>query len=118
MKTIISILALISSILALILAILPTEKIAIIPAVIAFALALAALFLNKQGGKKLIKFTFFVTIVALVLITYKSLFSSESKITDDQDFIEQNDESEKNALEELEDLPEIDNFEETPDSIQ
>lgn len=119
MKTLFSILGLISAILALILAIFPTEKIALIPAIAAFVFALIALFSAKQDSKKLIKFVFFVTILALAIITYKSIFSDDVEVTEDQDFIEQTQETEKKALEELEDMPELDTFEEVEiDSVE
>jgi len=105
-----SILGLISSILAVILAILPMEKIAIIPAITAFIFALIALFLAKRENKKLIKFVFFVTVLALAIITYKSIFSGESKITEDQNFIEQDKQSEEEAIEELEELDTFDDL--------
>ncbi len=116
MKLLFSILGLISSILAVILAILPMEKIAIIPAIVAFVFTLIAMFLSKNESKKLIKFVFFVTIIAIALITYKSIFSGGGKITADENFIEKNQQSEEEALEDLEDLQELDTFEES-DSI-
>lgn len=116
MKLLFSILGLISSILAVILSILPMEKIALIPAIAAFVFGLIAMYLSKNESKKLIKFVFFVTILALAIITFKSIFSGEPKITTDESFIEQNQESEEKALEELEDLQELDTFEEL-DSI-
>ena len=118
MKTLFSILGLISAILALILAIFPTEKIALIPAIAAFVFVLIALFISKQDSKKLIKFVFLVTVLALAIIIYKSIFSDSTKVTEDQQFIEQTEETEQNALEELEDMPELDTFEDDSDSIQ
>lgn len=116
MKLLFSILGLISSILAVVLAILPMEKIALAPAIAAFLFGLVALYLSKNDNKKLIKFIFFVAIISLVIITYKSIFSGESEITTDESFIEQNKQSEEKAIEELDDLQELDIFEES-DSI-
>ena len=116
MKLLFSILGLISSILAVILAILPMEKIALIPAISAFVFALIAMYLSKNESKKLIKFVFFVTIIALALITYKSIFSGNHEVTADDNFIEKNQQAEEKAIEELEDLQELDTFEEL-DSI-
>ena len=113
MKLLFSILGLISSIIAIILAILPMEKIALIPAISAFVFAIIAWYLSKNESKKLIKLIFLVTIIALVLITYKSIFSGEYEVTADENFIEKNQQSEEKAIEELE---ELDTFEEL-DSI-
>ncbi len=118
MKTLFSILGLLSSILAFILAVLPTEKIAIIPAILAILFALIAFFLDKKGIHKLLKVVLAISFISLLVITYKILFSETKTVTEDQEFIEQTEETEKKALEELEDLPELDNFEETTDSIQ
>lgn len=116
MKLLLSILGLISSILALILAILPMEKLAIIPAIAAIIFSLIAMYLSKNESKKLIKFIFLVTIISLAIITYKSVFSGEAEISLDENFIEKNQESEEKAIEELEELQELDTFEEL-DSI-
>lgn len=113
MKLLFSILGLISSILAIILAILPMEKLAIIPAIAAILFGLIAMYLSKNESKKLIKFIFLVTIISLAIITYKSIFSGEAKVNLDENFIEKNQESEEKAIEELE---ELDTFEEL-DSI-
>ncbi len=116
MKSLFSILALIASILSIILAVLPMEKIALVPAIVAFVFALIAMYLSKNESKKLIKFVFLVTIIALAIITYKSLFSGEAEVKVDENFIKKTQQSEEKALEELEDLEELDIFEES-DSI-
>lgn len=117
MKSLFSFLGLIAAILAVVLAILPMEKIALIPAIAAFVLGLIAFLIAKNDDKKLIKFVFFVTILALAIITYKSIFSTDSEVKTDESFIEKSKESEENALEELENLEELNTFEES-DSIQ
>ena len=116
MKLLFTILGLISSILAVILSILPLEKIALIPAIAAFVFGLIAMYLSKDESKKLIKFTFLVTIISLAIITYKSVFSDNTKITTDENFIEKNQQSEEKAIEELEELEELNNFDDS-DSI-
>ena len=116
MKVLFSILGLIAAILAAVLAVLPLEKIAVIPAVAAMIFGIIAWLLAKKESNKLLKFTFLITIIAIVVISYKSIFGGESEVTVDENFIEQNEKSEENAIEELEDLPELDNFEDT-DSI-
>lgn len=104
MKFLFSILGLIASILAVILAILPLEKIALIPAISAFIFGLIAFFMSKNENKKLIKFVFFVTIISLAIITYKSIFYTDSKVITDEKFIEKTQKSEEKAIEELEEL--------------
>lgn len=116
MKLLFSILGLIAAILAVILAILPLEKIAIIPALGALFFGIIAWFLSKNDSKKFLKFTFFITLIAIVIISYKSIFVGEAEVTVDDKFIEQNEKSEEKAIEELENLSELDNFEDT-DSI-
>ena len=66
MKLLFSIIALIASILSIILAILPMEKIALIPAIIAFVFGLVAFFMSKNESKKLIKFVFFIISASLL----------------------------------------------------
>lgn len=116
MKALFSILGLIAAILAAILAVLPLEKIAIIPVIAALVFGIIAWILSKNESKKFLKFTFLVTLIAIVIILYKSIFAGDPEVSVDENFIEQNEKSEEKAIEELEDLPELDNFEDT-DSI-
>ncbi len=116
MRRIFTILGLIAAFLAIVLAILPLEKIAIIPGAMALIFSLLALYISSDEGKKLIKFTFLLVVIAFLLIAYKVLFASESSVTIDESFIEQNEKSEEKAIEELEDLEELNNFEDS-DSI-
>lgn len=111
MKTLFSVLGLIAALLAIILAILPLETIALIPAAIALVFVLIGFFIAKNEGKKFIKFTFILTLLAFALIIFKTIFSGESEVKIDQEFIEKNQESEEKAIEELENLEELDNFE-------
>lgn len=113
MKLLFSILGLISSILAVILAVLPMEKIAIIPAIAALLFSAIAFYMSKNESKKLIHFVFFVTLMAIVIIAYKSIFTTDAEVITDDTFIEKTKESEEKAIEELENL---DTFEEL-DSI-
>jgi len=116
MRLLFTILGLISAILAVILAVLPLEKIAIVPGVFAVIFSLIARYTSKNAGKKLINFSFLIVIIAFLLIAYKIVFASESQVTMDENFIEQNEKSEEKAIEELEDLEELNNFEDS-DSI-
>lgn len=116
MRILFSILGLIAAILAIILAILPLEKIALIPAILSLIFALIAFLIAKNEGKKLIKFTFVLALVAFAIIIYKNIFAGELQVKVDEDFIEKNEQSEEKAIEELENLEELDNFE-VSDSI-
>ena len=97
------ILGFISAIIALVLSILPFGLIALIPAAIAFVLGILALSASKKEGKsKLpVNLIFLLTIIALVLTTYRSLFT-ENKIEADTEFIEKEKESQEKAIDELE----------------
>ena len=65
MKKLFTILAIITSALAVILSVLPVSNLAIIPAMAALISGLAAFYLSKKSGevKKVIQFTFFFFIV-------------------------------------------------------
>ena len=86
------------------------------PAIISLIFALIAFLIAKNEGKKLIKFTFIMALIAFAIISYKYIFESESQVKVDEDFIEKNEQSEEKAIEELENLEELDNFE-VSDSI-
>jgi len=97
------ILGIISAIIALILSILPFGLIALIPAVIAFALGLLALSASKKEGKsKLpVNLIFLLTVAALAITTYRSV-TNENTVEADTEFIEKEKASEENAIDELE----------------
>ena len=78
MKKLFTILALIASIFAVILSVLPISNLAIFPAIAALIFGLIAFYLSKKNGqvKKIIQFTFLLTIAALAVTTYKSIFST------------------------------------------
>ncbi|APY09919.1 FUSC family protein [Seonamhaeicola sp. S2-3] len=111
MKKVFTVLALITSFLAIILAVLPVSNLAIIPAVLALIFGLLAFYYSKKTGqvKKIIQFTFFLTIMALAITTYKAVFTkTEVANTDDLEATETK--SQEDAIEELEEL-EIDDIE-------
>lgn len=108
MKLLFSILGLISSILAVILAILPMEKIALIPAIAALIFGIIAFFMSKDESKKLIKFILLVAVISLAIIAYKSFFSGDAEVVTDETFIEKTQQSEEKAIEELEELDTFD----------
>lgn len=82
MKKIFTILAIVTSVLAIILSVLPAFNLAIIPSIIALVSGLIAFYLSKKRGevKKIIQFTFLLTIIALSISIYKSVFHT-AKVT-------------------------------------
>lgn len=81
MKQLFTILALITAILALILSVLPVSNLAIFPAALALIFGLIAFYLSKKAGevKKIIQFSFLLTIMALALQLTK-LFLIQPKL--------------------------------------
>lgn len=105
MKKIFTVLAIITSILAIILSILPVSNLAIIPAIAALIFGIVAFYLSKKTGqvKKIIQFTFLLTSTALVITIYKSVFN-ETKVEETEILEAKEIKSEADAIEELEDL--------------
>mgnify|MGYP000085433040 CR=1 FL=1 len=105
MKRLFTILAITASVLAIILSVLPVSNLAIIPAIFALICGLAAFYLSKKSGqaKKIIQFTFFLTIIALAITTYKSLFNT-IEVANTETLEAKEAEYEKEAIKELEDL--------------
>jgi membrane-bound ClpP family serine protease len=105
MRTLFVVLGFIASILAVILAVTPLFKIAFIPSIVALVFALIVLYVSrqKQLPKKSIQLVFLLTIIALSLTTYKSIFITV-KVGDTEEQIQKENESEQEALETLEDI--------------
>ena len=78
MKKLVIVLGFIIAILAVVLAVTPLSKIAYIPGVAALILGILAIYLSKQkqGSKKSIQLIFLLTIIALAVTTYKSVFNA------------------------------------------
>ncbi|WP_396601491.1 FUSC family protein [Algibacter sp. R77976] len=105
MKKLFTILALIASIFAVIFSVLPISNLAIFPAIAALIFGLIAFYLSKKSGqiKKIIQFTFLLTIVALAVTTYKSIFTKTEVVN--TELIEAKETELKEAsIEELEEL--------------
>lgn len=105
MKKLFTILALIAAIFAIIFSVLPISNLAVIPAIASLAFGLIAFYLSKKSGrvKKIIQFSFLLTIIALALTTYKSIFNkTEVANTDEIEATENKLEAE--SVEELEGL--------------
>jgi len=105
MKKLFIILGFISSVLALIIAVTPLYKIAYIPAIVALILGIVALYVSKekQQSKKSIQLIFLMTIIALILTTYKSVFIT-AEIGDTKQLEQKEEQLEEESIEELEGL--------------
>ena len=105
MKKLFTILGVIASVLAIILSVLPVSNLAILPAIAALIFSLIAFYLSKKTGsvKKIIQFTFLLTITALAITTYKSLFN-KTEVVNTEILEEKEIKSEVEAIEELEEL--------------
>lgn len=105
MKQVFIISGLIAAILATILSVLPLSNLSIFPAIAAFIFGLIAFYLSKKAGhvKKIIQFTFLLTILALSLTIYKAVFT-KIEVTNTEELIIKEEESKQEAIEELEDL--------------
>ncbi len=105
MKQVFIILGLIAAILTTILAVLPLSNLAIFPAIAALIFGLIAFYLSKKAGyvKKIIQFTFLLTIVSLSITIYKAIFT-KVEVENTEELINKEVESKQEAMEELEDL--------------
>ena len=105
MKTLFKVLGLITAILAVILSVLPLSNLAFIPAIAALVFGLIAFLMSRQQQepRKSIQLIFILTIIALSLATYKSIFD-ESEVGNTEELQETEQKSEEEAIEELEDL--------------
>jgi len=101
----VTILALLTAVIGLSLSILPIGAIAFIPIVIAFILGFIAFKMAQKDGAntKLVKVIFLITIIALVLSIYRSVFET-NVVENDIETIEKEEQSKEDAIEELEGL--------------
>src|SRR5690606_8141628 len=105
MKQVFIILGFIAAILATILSVLPLSNLAIFPAIAALIFASIAFYLTKKARnvKKIIQFTYLLTITALSITIYKSVFT-KVEVADTEELIIKEEASEQEAIEELEEL--------------
>jgi len=105
MRILVTTLAIIAACLGLILSILPFGAIALIPTIIAFILGFIAFKMAQKDGAntKLVKVIFLITIIALVLSIYRSVFET-NVVENDIETIEKEEQSKEDAIEELEGL--------------
>lgn len=110
MKKILIILGFITSILAMILAATPLSKIAFIPSIAALIFGVLALILSKdkRESKKSIQLIFLMTIIALALCTYKTIYHT-AEVGDTEQLEQKEEQLEEESLEDLEDL-DLDNI--------
>ena len=116
MKKLFTILALIASVLAIILAVLPVSNLAILPAIAALIFGIAAYYFSKRTGhvKKIIQFTFLLTSIALVIAIYKAIFDT-TVVTETKKLDAKEEQLQEEAIEELEGLDiELEEFEDIP----
>lgn len=105
MKKLFLILGFITAILALILSVTPLSKIAYIPSIAALIFGVLALYTSKdkQQSKKFIQLIFLMTIIALVVTTYKVIFTT-AEVGDTKQLEQKEEQLEEESIEELEDL--------------
>jgi len=105
MKKIFTVLAVIASAFAIIFSVLPISNLAIFPAVAALIFGGIAFYLSKKTGevKKIIQFSFLLTIAALAIVTYKSVFT-ETEVASTEIIDAKEAESEAEAMDDLEEL--------------
>jgi uncharacterized membrane protein YeaQ/YmgE (transglycosylase-associated protein family) len=105
MRIIFTILAVISVVFALALSILPFGNLAFIPIIIGFIFSLLASKWHQKEQKStgLIKALLLGLIIALATTIYKSVFTTNEVVIDEQT-IEKEKQSEKDAIEELDDI--------------
>jgi predicted tellurium resistance membrane protein TerC len=103
MRLIVTVLAVLAAILGLALSILPFGNIALIPIITAFILGFVAFKMAQKEGKntKFVKVIFLITIVALVTSIYRTI-TDENVVENDVETIEKEQQSEEDAIEELE----------------
>ena len=93
------------AVLATILSVLPLSNLAFFPAIAALLFSAIAFYLSKKSGdpKKIIHFIFLLSIISLILSTYKALFN-ETKVASTKELKAKEKESKEDALEDLEEL--------------
>lgn len=103
MKTLFAILGFIAAILSVIVSVTPLYKIAFITTFAAMIFGLIALYISNQKKlpKKSLQLVFLLTIIALSLSTYKSIFT-KAEVGNTDELIQKENQSEEDAIETLE----------------
>jgi len=81
MTKILNALGLFSAIAAAVLSALPFSNYAFYPAILALIFGITSFFQSKKKSKKVVQLIFVLTILALSLATYRSLFSEVKETT-------------------------------------
>jgi tellurite resistance protein TehA-like permease len=105
MRKLFIVLGIIASVLALVLSVLPLSNLAYFPAIAALIFGLIAFYISNKNSQsvKTVQLVFLLTIIALSISIYKSIFNTvEVGNTEELEVREQ--QSEEEAIEELEDL--------------
>ena len=105
MKILLTIIGFLGAILGLTLSILPFGNIALIPIIIAFVsgVLLLKMIKKEQANSLSVKLIFLITIIGLGMTIYRAIFD-ENVVEDDIETINRDQQSEDEALEELEDI--------------
>jgi len=105
MKKIFTVLAVIASAFAIIFSVLPISNLAIFPALAALIFGGIAFYLSKKTGevKKIIQFSFLLTMAALAIVTYHSVFT-ETEVASTEIIDAKEVQSEAEAMDNLEEL--------------
>lgn len=105
MRALLIIIAIITTIVALALAILPFGNLALIPIGIALIFTFLAMKQLQKDGKStgIIKIVFLAIIIALSLTLYRSLFTT-NEVLETEQTIKNEKQSEEDAIKELEDI--------------
>ena len=105
MRKLFTIIAIIASALSILFAVLPISNLAIFPSIAAIISGMIAYYLSKKKGevKKIIQFTFLLTIAALSITAYKAIFI-KTEVTNTEVLDAKETQFEEEAIEELEGL--------------
>ena len=105
MRNLFTILGIIFAILAVVLSALPFFNMAFILGIVALIFGFIAFYLSKQQNQsnKLVKLTFLLTIIALVISTYKAVFY-EAVIGNTEELEVREEQVKENALDELDNI--------------
>ncbi|WP_372752625.1 FUSC family protein [Mariniflexile sp.] len=105
MKKLFTILALIASFIAILFSVLPISNLAIFPGLAALIFGGFAFYLSKKTGevKKILHFAFLLTIMALLLTSYKAFFT-KTQVENIEVLEAKEIQFEEEAIEELEEL--------------
>ena len=105
MRNIFIVLGIILAILAVVLSALPLFNMAFIPAIAALIFGSVAFYLSKQQNQsnKIVQLIFLITIIALVISTYKAIFY-EVEVGNIDELEIREEQVKENALEELDNI--------------